>query len=126
MRAVRGEGRIPWEFNGAIATPMRSTPGEIQEAQERLAKRMSNEEHAELNRAKTLEEKVDAICDKIFVDLGYACRLGVNIDGPFNEVFRANMAKLGGPKRSDGKQLKPPGWIPPNIAGELEKQGWRR
>jgi predicted HAD superfamily Cof-like phosphohydrolase len=27
-------------------------------------------------------------------------------------------------KREDGKTMKPKGWTPPDIAGELEKQGW--
>ena len=41
------------------------------------------------------------------------------------EVHRANMAKAGGPRRhEDGKLLKPVGWSPPDIEGELKKQGW--
>jgi len=32
---------------------------------------------------------------------------------------------LGEPvKREDGKIMKPPGWTPPDIEGELKKQGW--
>jgi predicted HAD superfamily Cof-like phosphohydrolase len=27
-------------------------------------------------------------------------------------------------KREDGKIMKPPGWTPPDIEGELKKQGW--
>lgn len=33
----------------------------------------------------------------------------------FREVHRTNMWKLKGPKREDGKQLKPVGWKPPRI-----------
>jgi predicted HAD superfamily Cof-like phosphohydrolase len=33
----------------------------------------------------------------------------------FREVHRTNMWKLKGPKREDGKQLKPEGWKPPRI-----------
>ncbi len=40
-------------------------------------------------------------------------------------IHHANMAKKDGPKReSDGKRLKPPGWKPADIEGELRKQGW--
>lgn len=36
---------------------------------------------------------------------------------PFwDEVQRANMDKVGGAVREDGKRLKPPGWRPPNHA----------
>jgi hypothetical protein len=51
---------------------------------------------------------------------------GRRIDGApiAAEVHRANMAKVGGPKSPTGKQLKPPGWTPPDIFGELKRQGW--
>jgi len=42
----------------------------------------------------------------------------------WNEVHRANMDKAGGPKRADGKVLKPEGWKPPDIHGILEQWGW--
>ena len=35
------------------------------------------------------------------------------------------MRKVGGPIRpEDGKRLKPPGWVGPDILGELIKQGF--
>jgi predicted HAD superfamily Cof-like phosphohydrolase len=40
---------------------------------------------------------------------------GVDLRPFFREVHRTNMHKLTGPKREDGKQLKPPGWKPPRI-----------
>jgi predicted HAD superfamily Cof-like phosphohydrolase len=40
----------------------------------------------------------------------------------FAEIHRSNMNKLNGPKRADGKQLKPEGWKPPDIYSEVEKQ----
>ncbi len=40
-------------------------------------------------------------------------------------VYQTNMAKLDGPIREDGKQLKPEGWQPPDIEGELRRQGWK-
>lgn len=44
-----------------------------------------------------------------------ALGLGVDLAPFFKEVHRTNMHKLEGPKREDGKQLKPPGWKPPRI-----------
>lgn len=29
-------------------------------------------------------------------------------------------------KRADGKHMKPEGWTPPDVAGELVKQGWKK
>lgn len=42
--------------------------------------------------------------------------IGVDLRPFFKEVHRTNMNKLKGPKREDGKQLKPEGWKPPRIA----------
>jgi predicted HAD superfamily Cof-like phosphohydrolase len=63
-----------------------------------------------------------------FADLDYVVegsRLEFGIDGApiAAEVHRANMAKVGGPIAENGKRLKPPGWTPPDIVGELRKQG---
>ena len=72
-----------------------------------------------------LVEAVDALADIDYVVEGSRLEFGID-GGPIAaEVHRANMAKVGGPVREDGKRLKPPGWTPPDIAGELRKQGWR-
>jgi predicted HAD superfamily Cof-like phosphohydrolase len=47
--------------------------------------------------------------------------LGVDLYPFYQEVHKTNMAKLGGPKRADGKQLKPPGWSPPRIEEMLRE-----
>lgn len=41
--------------------------------------------------------------------------VGVDLRPFFKEVHRTNMHKLTGPKREDGKQLKPKDWKPPRI-----------
>lgn len=41
--------------------------------------------------------------------------LGIDLRPFYEEVHRTNMWKLKGPKREDGKQLKPPDWKPPRI-----------
>jgi predicted HAD superfamily Cof-like phosphohydrolase len=72
-------------------------------------------------------ELVDAWGDLDYVVAGARIACGVN-GRPFGWLIHgANMKKADGPVReSDGKRLKPPGWTPPDIAGELERQGWRR
>lgn len=69
-----------------------------------------------------LPELADAWGDIDYVIEG--ARLEFGIDGvPIAaEIHRANMAKVGGPVREDGKQLKPPGWTPPDIEGVLARQ----
>lgn len=65
---------------------------------------------------------VDGLCDLMYVVLGAAVEFGIDLEPVFDEVHRSNLAKKGGTKRADGKTLKPPGWTPPDVAGEIEKQ----
>ncbi len=46
---------------------------------------------------------------------------GIPLEEFWKEVQRANMAKVGGPVRSDGKRLKPPGWVGPNHLPLIRK-----
>jgi predicted HAD superfamily Cof-like phosphohydrolase len=76
----------------------------------------------------TVQIDMPALADGL-ADLDYVVegtRLEFGLDGApiAAEVHRANMAKVGGKKREDGKIEKPPGWQAPDIAGELKKQGW--
>lgn len=57
---------------------------------------------------------IDGWCDLIYVTYGWAVELGVNLVDHWDAVHTANMQKTEGPKRADGKQLKPKGWQPPN------------
>ena len=65
------------------------------------------------------KEILDAICDSIYVLIGLAIKMGMNLDGAFREVHRSNMSKLGEDgkpiKRDDGKVLKGPNFTPPNL-----------
>lgn len=70
-----------------------------------------------------LERIADGIADSIVVLLGTAISYGIDIRPIWDEVHRTNMNKVGGIKRDDGKQLKPEGWKPPNVAGLLREQG---
>ncbi|MBI4495077.1 MAG: hypothetical protein HY690_20065 [Chloroflexi bacterium] len=79
-------------------------------------------EFAQAVEAEDLPGVVDALCDLLYVTYGAAVCLGVDLEPCFAEVHRSNMAKQGGPKRPDGKQLKPPGWQPPRLAELLAEQ----
>ncbi len=83
-----------------------------------------------------LPEFVDALADLDYVIEGTRITFGVNGDPIADEVHRANMSKMpsyvaekdamhqGAVKRADGKIMKPPGFVPPDILGVLKKQGY--
>jgi predicted HAD superfamily Cof-like phosphohydrolase len=60
-------------------------------------------------------EVIDGLADLIYVCLGTGLALGLPVSEVWDEVQRANMDKVSGPVRSDGKRLKPEGWEPPAI-----------
>ncbi len=63
---------------------------------------------------------IDAICDTIVVLHNTSNAMGIDLEPFFEEVHRTNMAKAGGPKRADGKAMKPEGWTGPRIEAMLE------
>jgi len=66
----------------------------------------------------------DNLCDLDYVVEGTRQEFGIDGAPVLEEVHAANMRKLDGPVREDGKRLKPPGWKPPDIDSVLRKQGW--
>lgn len=70
-----------------------------------------------------LKNCLETLADKCWVTSSQG--LGVDLRPFFREVHRTNMHKLKGPKREDGKQLKPPDWQPPRIAEMYEALGKR-
>ena len=78
------------------------------------------EEIQEFQEAETVHDQVDAMIDLIYFALGTLVELGVRPDGPLNTVQAANMAKLwpdGSARyRTDGKTIKPHGWVDPRDA----------
>jgi predicted HAD superfamily Cof-like phosphohydrolase len=112
------------EFQRAFGQPVGDTrtPGFQRPA---LRMDLISEEYCELDNA--IEEldfpaAVDALGDMIYVIVGTAVEWGVDIGAILDEIHRTNMAKAGGPRRADGKILKPPGWKPPDIVGCLKRQ----
>jgi len=71
-----------------------------------------------------LPEFVDALADLDYVIEGTRLEFGINGAPIADAVHAANIAKVGSGRREDGKVMKPEGWKPPDIAGELRKQGW--
>jgi predicted HAD superfamily Cof-like phosphohydrolase len=67
-----------------------------------------------------LEDFIDGLCDLTYVTMGGAVNADIDLQRHFDEVHRANMRKLDGPKRADGKQLKPEGWVGPDHGRILE------
>ena len=61
------------------------------------------------------------LADLLYVTYGTFVALGIDADAVFREVHRANMHKTTGPKRADGKQMKPADWQPADVTGVLEQ-----
>ncbi len=59
------------------------------------------------------------LADLLYVSYGALDAFGLPADAIFAEVHRANLSKAGGPRRADGKVLKPPGWRPADVASVI-------
>lgn len=62
-----------------------------------------------------LGQLAQELADLLYVVYGGFCDCGIDADAVFGEVHRANLTKAQGPKRDDGKAMKPDGWQPPDI-----------
>lgn len=69
----------------------------------------------------TLIRAGERVClaDLIYVAVGAALELGIPLGAVWAEVHTANMRKVGGGRRGDGKVLKPEGWTPPDVIGAV-------
>jgi predicted HAD superfamily Cof-like phosphohydrolase len=70
----------------------------------------------------------DGFGDVDYIVEGNRLEFGIQGHPIADAIHQANMAKAGPDgwivRRADGKVLKPEGWTPPDIEGELKKQGW--
>lgn len=68
----------------------------------------------------------DALVDLVVVALGTAIQLGLPWDELWNDVQRANLAKVRGvgPRGHAVDLIKPEGWVPPQTLEILRKAGW--
>lgn len=88
---------------------------EVNEAFAALAAALANGD------APDLTPLAHELADLLYVVYGAFAVFGVDADAVFAEVHRANMSKVGGPRRADGKLLKPPGWRPADVRGVLDQ-----
>jgi predicted HAD superfamily Cof-like phosphohydrolase len=65
---------------------------------------------------------VHELTDLLYVTYGAILACGVDADAVFAEIHRANLSKAGGPRRADGKILKPLGWQPADVRSVIENQ----
>lgn len=137
------------EFHEAMDLPIGKKPGMISDDRVKLRLRLIAEEFFETLSAATgatflhakdlvmdaingskpnesldIEEFVDGLADLDYVVEGSRTEMGID-GGPIaEEVHAANMRKVGGQLREDGKKQKPIGWVGPNIKQRLIDQGW--
>ena len=76
--------------------------------------RLINGEH------KDMTSLIHELTDLLYVTYGAIWACGVDPDPVFEEVHSANMRKLDGPRRADGKILKPEGWQPADVGKIIE------
>jgi predicted HAD superfamily Cof-like phosphohydrolase len=120
------------EFHAAIGQPRPLRPSVPDAAILELRQRLIEEEFKETLeafselranpdvRGEAFAHLMRELADLLYVTYGTFVACGVNADAVFAEVHRVNMHKTTGPRRADGKVLKPADWQPPNVAGVLE------
>jgi predicted HAD superfamily Cof-like phosphohydrolase len=108
--AVRPQYRIDAELGALRIDLLEEEVGEFREAVE------SNDTIA----------IADALADIVYVAYGAALTFGIDLDAVVREVHRSNMSKLGPDGRpllrGDGKVLKPPSYVRPDVRRVLLDQ----
>jgi predicted HAD superfamily Cof-like phosphohydrolase len=111
-------------FMTMLGQPFKTMPELADKATYLLRLRMLDEEVTELKIAigeGDIEGVADAFLDVIYIAIGGALDYGIDPRPVWDEVHASNMAKAGGPRRADGKVMKPEGWKPPDIAAALKR-----
>lgn len=86
-----------------------------------LRSTLHEEEHKELMDELAAEDYdlhqiARELADVVYVAYGSALAFGIDLDVALREVHRANMDKMErGERRDDGKIIKPPGFVPPDM-----------
>ena len=117
-------------FHEVFDLPRQASPNVgIDESLARLRIALLEEEVGEFADAVAAADLVaiaDALADIVYVAYGTAVTYGIDLDMVLGEVHRSNMSKLGTNGqpliRADGKVIKSDQYVPPDIAGILERQ----
>lgn len=131
-------GRVK-QFHNAVGSNDPSVPTQPDGTVLALRRALIEEESREVRdafilHAASLEEDkeisfgtlVHELVDLLYVTYGALVAFGVEPDEVFAEVQRANMQKVSGPRRADGKQLKPKDWQPADVASVIVVQKQRQ
>lgn len=114
------------DFHFAIGSRhVRPLPGVTTEFVARLKLSLVKEEYEELVAAVhewNIPGIADSCADLVYVVVGLALAYGIDLRPVWEAIQKANLAKAGGPRRADGKLLKPPGWKHPDIKAILDGQ----
>jgi hypothetical protein len=109
-------------WHKAVGFPVRRTPavfvGEAEHESREFGMRLVKEEFKELCDAfndGNYRGIADGGGDLIWVTCALMARMGFDLDAAWKEIRRTNWDKVGGPRRADGKILKPEGWKPPSM-----------
>lgn len=123
------------EFYAAIGSPLPKTAVQPTLDDLALRYRLIQEEYEEVTEAlegltavlqtsqpADITDWIHELTDLLYVTYGAILACGIDANAVFAEVHRANLSKAGGPRRADGKLLKPPGWQPADVRGVIEQQ----
>lgn len=107
------------EFHKAIGATVSNEFSPLDKAATIRRESLISEEYQEVRKAFRSGNPADLIhelCDLMYVIMGTFVEMGVNPAHGYRAIHDANMSKVGGPKRADGKQLKPAHWKPANMS----------
>lgn len=126
-RAVLGrdnEARDLRDFNQRYQILDHDYPGYLTPRLQEERWRYLTEEVTEFRVATSIDEQADALVDIVYIAKGTARMMGLPWEALWDDVQRANMAKvLKSTERSVHDITKPPGWMPPNGWEILCKHG---
>ncbi|MFN8510908.1 MAG: hypothetical protein U0Z75_10205 [Deinococcaceae bacterium] len=123
------------EFHEAFGQPVAQQPTLPAQGTLQLRKRLLQEEFAEVCvEIERLESQLETpgsipdqlyrlaheLADLLYVTYGTFAALGIDPQQVFAEIHRANMRKITGDIRPDGKRLKPKNFVPADIHAVIQ------
>lgn len=102
-------------FHVAMDEPWEIAPCFMPRQRMLLRRRLIEEESKELRAALLWGESrshiAKEVCDLIYVAVGTLVEMGIDFEAAWAEVQKSNMSKAGGPRRADGKIMKPDNYV---------------